>query len=184
MPQMRLRSDHGISVFELYLVSRTAAVHRGPSFSSVAHSFFQLNRAKAACRQRHLERWQSTASETMTGRPIDAILCPVAPYTAPLHGTGSTIAYSQYCSVYNLLDWPAISFPVTFVDPAVDPSNAGYDALSELDQSFKDSYDPVGSAGEPVGLQLVGQSYREERLLGVTEAVMKAYRAAGHSHKA
>ena len=144
----------------------------------------QLNRAKAACRQRHLEQWQNTARETSTGRPIDAILCPVASYTAHPHGTGSTTAYSQYTNVYNLLDWPACAIPVTFVDPAVDPVDAGYDALSELDQAFKDSYDPVASAGEPVGLQLVGQSYGEERLLGVTEAVMKAFAAAGHSFKA
>ena len=118
--------------------------------------------------------------ETSTGRPIDAILCPVVSYTAPPHGQSK---YIKYSSIYNLLDWPALSIPVTFVDPAVDPVDAGYEALSEMDQTCKDMWDVSALAGMPVGLQLVGQKFQEETLLGLAEVVMKAYTTAGYSYK-
>ena len=70
------------------------------------------------------------------------------------------------------------------MDPELDPVDAGYQAISDLDQSCKDLWDPVAAAGLPVGLQLVGQRFQEERLLGVAEIVTKAYTAAGHSYKA
>ena len=104
----------------------------------------------------------------------------MAPYVAPPHRQSK---YIKYTSVYNLLDWPALAIPATYVDPAVDFADAGYVATSEVDQACKDLWDPTSSAGMPVGLQLVGQNFQEERLLGVAEIVMKAYVAAGHSLK-
>lgn len=52
-----------------------------------AYQLRQLHLEKQALREAHLAQWQETAQFTGTGRPVDAILCPVAPFVAPLHGT-------------------------------------------------------------------------------------------------
>jgi amidase len=54
----------GISVFELW----------------------QVQKRKRDLRQEHLALWEETVSQTGTGRPVDAIISPMAPYTAPPHG--------------------------------------------------------------------------------------------------
>lgn len=138
----------------------------------------QLNRKKIAFRNELLEQWQNTSSQTGTSRPIDALLCPVAPYVAPLHRTEPYIAYT---AIYNVLDWPALTIPVAFVDPEKDDSNAGYDAVGEVDQRIKEMWDKDGSVGMPVGLQLVGQSFGEEKLLGAARVIVDAYKAAAHN---
>ena len=51
-----------------------------------AYKVWQLNKERKELRKALLDRWQATASETGTGRPIDALLCPVAPYAAVPHG--------------------------------------------------------------------------------------------------
>ena len=48
---------------------------------------------------------------------IDVLLCPVAPGAAPPHDCSR---YWGYTSVWNLLDYPALVFPVSRVDLNVD----------------------------------------------------------------
>ncbi|KAG8919599.1 hypothetical protein FRC01_001209, partial [Tulasnella sp. 417] len=51
-----------------------------------AYDLWQLHKKKAEIRKQYLDHWEATKMRTGTGRPIDAILCPVAPYPAPPHG--------------------------------------------------------------------------------------------------
>ena len=51
-----------------------------------AYGLWQIQKRKRDLRQAYLDRWESTSEITGTGRPIDAIVAPVAPYVAPLHG--------------------------------------------------------------------------------------------------
>jgi hypothetical protein len=44
---------------------------------------WQLHKQRRELRREYFEFWQGSASETGTGRPIDAIIAPVAPYAAP-----------------------------------------------------------------------------------------------------
>lgn len=67
-------NDQGVSAFEL----------------------FQTQKRRAALWKEYLDYWQSTKSTTLTGRPVDAIISPVAPFPPPPHGKnwrGSIISF-------------------------------------------------------------------------------------------
>jgi amidase len=51
-----------------------------------AYQLWQTQKQKRLLRKEYLDRWQATQSITGTGRPMDAIISPVAPYAAPPHG--------------------------------------------------------------------------------------------------
>ena len=48
---------------------------------------FRLNLEREELRAKALVHWNSTQYRTATGRPVDAILAPVAPTLAPPHDT-------------------------------------------------------------------------------------------------
>jgi amidase len=50
------------------------------------YELWQLHKQRRELQREYLEHWRASASETGTGRPIDAIIAPVAPYAAPPHG--------------------------------------------------------------------------------------------------
>ena len=79
------------------------------------YEMHQLNREKEDLQQRFLSQWLSTS--TTTGRPLDALICPIGPTTACEHGQ---MDYDNYTSIFNVLDLPAVAFPVTKVDKQVD----------------------------------------------------------------
>ncbi|KAF8729069.1 Amidase, partial [Rhizoctonia solani] len=56
-------------------------------------------------RARALKHWNDTALRSKSGRPVDAILCPVAPTLAPPHDTTRWGGYTTY---WNLLDLPSV----------------------------------------------------------------------------
>lgn len=56
-------------------------------FSSIsAYDLWQIQKQRTEMRKEHLDLWESTVEVTGTGRPVDAIISPVAPYPAPPHG--------------------------------------------------------------------------------------------------
>ena len=57
-----------------------------PKRNSSAYDLWQIHKRKEALRREYLEYWEASVSLTGTGRPVDAIISPVAPYTAPPHG--------------------------------------------------------------------------------------------------
>lgn len=62
---------------------------------------------------------------------VDAILCPAGPGPASPFDSSR---YWAYTSQWNLLDYPAIVFPVTKFDSAVDYWPKAWTALNEQDQ--------------------------------------------------
>jgi amidase len=79
----------------------------------------------------YLEYWNSTASETSTGRPIDAIISPLAPFPA---ARPKLYAYYGYTTWVNLLDYTSVVVPITNVDKALDPKDSDYKPLNEEDR--------------------------------------------------
>ena len=79
--------------------------------------------------------WNETATQTgPNGEPegmVDVILCPVGPGAAPPH---EQARYWGYTSQWNVLDYPAVVFPVTRVDSSIDAADAGYQSLNEQDE--------------------------------------------------
>jgi amidase len=91
---------------------------------------------REAYRKEYAKLWTETATgrNTQTGElegMVDAILCPVTPGVAPLHNTAK---YWGYTSQWNLLDYPALVFPVGKVDPGVDVADGGYEPMNDVDR--------------------------------------------------
>ncbi|KAH7074521.1 amidase signature domain-containing protein [Paraphoma chrysanthemicola] len=99
---------------------------------------------------------------------VDALLCPVGPSVAPKHNTAK---YWSYTSQWNLLDYPGVVFPVCKVDKEVDKWDHDGKALSGLDEDNRKLWDPEEFHGAPVGLQLVGRRFDDERVLGILEHI-------------
>ncbi|GAA6003800.1 uncharacterized protein JCM10292_003380 [Rhodotorula paludigena] len=138
--------------------------------TKTTYEVWQLNRAKEELQQAFLTRWLGTP--TSTGRPLDGLLCPAAPITAPLPGNNRHVGYT---AMFNLLDNPAVVFPVTKVDPALDTKDStAFKPLNDEDQQFFNDYDPDLTAGMPAAIQVVGRRWREEDLLAVAEVVAAA----------
>jgi amidase len=99
---------------------------------------------------------------------IDVLLCPVGPGVAPKHNTAR---YWNYTSQWNLLDYPAVVFPVCKVDKNVDMWDGDEEMLSEHDKDNHRLWDPEEFHGVPVGLQLVGRRFHDEKILGILKHI-------------
>lgn len=97
---------------------------------------------------------------------VDAVLCPVGPGVAPKHDTAK---YWCYTSQWNLLDYPGVVFPVTKVDKVVDVFEDDFKPISGHDSDNHKLYDPEEFHGLPVGLQLVGRRFEDEKVLRILD---------------
>ena len=70
-----------------------------------------------------------------------------------------------------MLDYPAITLPVTTVQKELDIVDASYRPISDEDKRNYSMYDPEIFDRMPVCVQLVGRAYTEEALLHVAEVV-------------
>ncbi|MCJ1272107.1 hypothetical protein MMC22_012014 [Lobaria immixta] len=91
---------------------------------------------REAYRAAYAKVWNDTGnihdnSSEKAVRPVDVILCPAGPGTATLLDTAK---YWCYLSQWNLLDYPAVIFPVSKVDPQVDVVDEQYKPLNEKDE--------------------------------------------------
>lgn len=145
----------------------------GPTFIGdkgiSAFELFKVQKRRAVLRKEYLDHWQSTKLSTSTGRPVDAIISPVAPFPPPPHGKYKVL---EYTFVWNALDYPACVFPVTKVDPALDQPKPAHKFLSEADKTTYELYDsPETFKNAPVALQVVGRTQEDEAVVAMTEIV-------------
>lgn len=133
---------------------------------------FKLNLEREAFRSKALAHWNSTRQRTASGCPVDAILCPVAPTLAPPH---YTTRWWGYTSHWNLLDLPAVAFPV---DRFKATESATYPPLppsrNDVERFIHDQWDPATYDNAPISLQLVGRRHNEEKLLAMLNVLEKA----------
>ncbi|KAF8751247.1 Amidase [Rhizoctonia solani] len=126
-------------------------------------------------RARALKHWNDTALRSKSGRPVDAVLCPVAPTLAAPHGTTRWIGYTSY---WNLLDLPAVVFPSGKPLQASSWASASHSPRDRprnpFDEFVRAQWNPETFDGAPVGLQLVGRRWQEEKLLAVLKHVEDA----------
>ncbi|KAL5334693.1 amidase signature domain-containing protein [Aspergillus crustosus] len=128
------------------------------------HEMWQMQVARNTLCKSYLDRWNEAG--------IDAVICPATPYSTVEHGR---FAYVGYTGVFNVLDYPAVSFPsgVT-TDKDLDAAYVDHQALSDLDGNIQNDYSAEAVHGMPVNLQLVGRRLEEETILAITDAVLKA----------
>ncbi|KEF57928.1 uncharacterized protein A1O9_05850 [Exophiala aquamarina CBS 119918] len=116
--------------------------------------------------------WNKTGATKTTGDAVDdtvhAILCPVGPSVA---NRLNTAKYWGYTAVWNLLDYPAVSFPVDKVDRELDRAYPREEFMSGADEQNWKLYNdhPEEFHGVPVSLQLVGRRFEDEKVLAVLE---------------
>ena len=143
---------------------------------------FELNLAREAFRSKVAAHWNGTRLRTTTGRPVDAILAPVAPTLAPPHDTTRWWGYTSY---WNLMDFPAVVFPMGRLKAQ------GYTAMdiskdfvvesnprNKIEESISKQWNPDTYDNAAVGLQLVGRRLNEEKLLGILRIVEDALRGS------
>lgn len=119
---------------------------------------WKWNLEKQKYRKEYLSHWEAL------GAP-DAVIAPVFPGPPAKHRTAK---YWGYTSQWNLLDYPAIVFPVTKVDADLDDLDGDYTPLSEMDKFVYEQYDRAASfANAPVNLCAVGLRNTEETLVEV-----------------
>ncbi|EHK47765.1 hypothetical protein TRIATDRAFT_45224 [Trichoderma atroviride IMI 206040] len=95
---------------------------------------------------------------------VDAIICPVAPGVATKHNTAK---YWTYTAVWNLLDYPALAFPVGKVDKTIDVKENRKRFMSHLDKESWKLYRPELFQDMPVGLQMVGRRFDDETVIAI-----------------
>ncbi|EPS26957.1 hypothetical protein PDE_01897 [Penicillium oxalicum 114-2] len=132
----------------------------------------QLNADKYLYESEYLERWATSK--------IDALIMPNTPWVGYEPWTWvKSNAYVGYTSIWNLLGYAALAVPATIVSREKDipdhewlahvPRNAG-------DQFNKEQYDIDLIDGMPVGVQVVGGRFGEEKCVSVAKAIEQAMR--------
>ena len=111
-------------------VAEIAAARAGTSASDIA----AVNRSLRELRKEYLDYWNSTKHSSGTGRPVDVLVVPVAPFTAPREGRYDYYGYTMFA---NGLDLPSIVVPITTADRQVDRPDASYRPVSELDRKIQ-----------------------------------------------
>jgi len=126
--------------------------------------------------ERYMRYWNSTKLLTGTGRVVDAVLLPTAPHAAVIPGKFYHCGYADFI---DLLDYTAITFPVTKADAKLDAVDTDYKPMNDLDKKNWEAYDAEMYDGAPVGLQLMGRRFDEERLISITQKVLDALSPGG-----
>lgn len=131
-----------------------------------------------AKRDKYKEEYNGLWNKTATGVDefgfpdglADVILCPAGPGAAPPLDCAK---YWGYTSQWNLLDYPALVFPVTMVDPELDKKDENYQPRNEKDKYNHDLYEPDKYRDAPVSLQLVGRRYDDEKIIQALEFIQQ-----------
>ncbi|KAI5289976.1 hypothetical protein KEM54_002762 [Ascosphaera aggregata] len=131
---------------------------------------WELKAMRNEYRTHYAQHWNATSKDD--GREVDVILCPTTCGVAPQHETAK---YWSYTSQWNLLDYPAVAFPVTTLDPAKDLPDMSYKPRNEQDAHIQSLYtDPDAFKDAPVSLQLVGRRHFDEKVMAALELIEKA----------
>jgi fatty acid amide hydrolase len=121
--------------------------------------------------------------KTLRERRIDLLLTPGVGIPAFRHGGSRDLTpVCSYTFLWNLLHFPAGTVPVS----RVRPDEEGYACPRRQDDSFAAvaRAHAAGTAGLPVGVQLVGLPLREELVLRGMRELEKALRGEGEGCKA
>jgi amidase len=86
---------------------------------------------KRDAEKEYMEYWNSTSELTGTGRPVDAIISPLAPFAAARPNKFTSYSYSVWV---NVLDYSSTIIPVTKVNKKVDKAYIDFKPVSETDE--------------------------------------------------
>lgn len=111
--------------------------NRQPVVQANASKIAATNVAKREMQKEYMEYWNSTKELTKTGRPVDAVISPAAPFAA---ARPTKYAYVGYTMWVNVLDYTSVIVPVTKCDKNFDPrDDSPYEPLSKRDEIVHES---------------------------------------------
>ncbi|KAF8904721.1 amidase signature domain-containing protein [Gymnopilus junonius] len=175
-----------IATMELAVDNPNLIVTDTPTFRPLAegisaYDLWQVQRTRRDLRQEYLDHWNGSVALTGTGRPVDAIISPCAPYVAPPHGKNKTASYTM---IWNALDYTALVLPSgLFADPVLDVKKPAHAFFNDLDKANYDLYDPATFKGAPISIQLIGRTLDEEAVIAMGEIVDSALKATAVQSK-
>lgn len=102
---------------------------------ATASDIMAVNIKKREAQKKYMEYWNSTANVTKSGRPVDAIIAPLAPFASPRRGR---YRYSGYSVWVNVLDYTSVVVPIMKVDKNVDTKATDFKPVGEVDQQTQD----------------------------------------------
>lgn len=138
--------------------ARTARLLRSLGAKPVAE-YWKLTDQRTQMRRAELDAWNDAR--------LDAVLCPPHAVPAmPLGSSGELTLSLSYAFRYVMLNFPAGVVPVTRVQPK---EELRQDSADRVDKACAAA--ELGSAGLPVGVQVVARPWREEVALAVMQAI-------------
>jgi fatty acid amide hydrolase len=109
-----------------------------------------------------------------TGGPFDAILAPVSSLPAFTHGASrELITAGAYACLYNVLGYPAGVVPVSRVG---EDEEVGRKPTRDVIEKTARGVEQ-GSAGLPVGVQVIARPWRDHVALAVMNALQQSARS-------
>lgn len=124
--------------------------------------------ARDAFREAYAKHWDAAG--------VDVIVAPATPGTAPRLGTPS---YWGYTAVWNLLEYPSVSFPAAAIVDSwkdFDLTTEMYQPRNETEKSVYQHYSPTLSQSMPVGLLVVAPRLHESLLIQSMAIIEEALR--------
>ena len=106
---------------------------------------------------------------------LDVVICPVFPYPAPKTEHVKTLDWNTtYTIPFNILDLPTGTIPITRhseadIEAPYPPKETPRTAWGGVDPIFKtiNASNSTSSLGLPIGVQIVGLKWNEEKVLAV-----------------
>ncbi|KAF5675380.1 general amidase [Fusarium circinatum] len=123
--------------------------------------------------RRYSDYWNSTADSD--GQVVDAVLMPVAPHAAVIPGK---FYHGAYTDAMNLTNYTAVVIPTIRADKRIDVFDEGYESLGEMDRKNWQAYAADLYDGAPVGVQIVGRKFEEEKCLAIARIVHAVVQSA------
>ncbi|KAK5000664.1 hypothetical protein LTR66_000511 [Elasticomyces elasticus] len=136
-----------------------------------ASEIMAANIEKREAQKGYMEYWNSTKEQTGTGRPVDAVVSPLAPWPA---ARPQKYTYYGYSVWVNVLDYTGVVVPVTQASKQEDPVDEDFKPINETDKLTHESYDPEIYDGAHVSVQIVGRRLQEEKMLALADYIGSA----------
>lgn len=152
---------------------RAASVVSSLGNKSVAR-FWEIIAQRTAIRRQAAAEWDRAG--------VDVVLCPPHATGPLLHGQSTEFSMGgNYAMRYNLLNFPAGTLPVTFIQDAETVRGVGSAAPAPTDrvERIAAAVD-LNSGGLPVSVQVVARPWQESRVLAVMGALERVL-AGGES---
>jgi fatty acid amide hydrolase len=133
--------------------------------------YWQLVEAQMEYQRRFLE-----ALDTADNGPFDIILCPACSLPALTHGSSrDLVTAGGYAPLYNVLGYPTGIVPVTRIKLGEEVGRGqSRDIVEQVARKVE-----MGSAGLPVGVQVVARPWREHIALAAMRAIEQTLQAGG-----